>query len=179
MNSPFGRTYPLYSWIHPRLEARPSVIQGLGTFASAPICEGETVVIWGGRLFSRADLEAGLVRERSAVPLTDEVHLGVYLDEPVELDEYMNHSCAPNVWMADEVTLVAMRDIAAGEEVTLDYATFEIDPRWTISCDCGATCCRGVVTGRDWQLEQLQAKYKRGMSPYIQQLAGLGERSWR
>ena len=40
---------------------------------------------------------------------------------------YTNHSCDPNVWMQDEVTLAARRDIAIGEELTIDYAMIEGD----------------------------------------------------
>ena len=69
-----------------------------------------------------------------------------------------------------EVTLVATRDIAAGEEVTLDYATFEIDPQWVIPCGCGASTCRGIVTGFDWQLAHIQARYEGHMSPFIKHL---------
>jgi hypothetical protein len=40
-------------------------------------------------------------------------------------DHYLNHSCDPNVWMIDEVTLAARRDIAKGEEVVADYAMWD------------------------------------------------------
>ncbi len=105
-----------------------SPIRGLGTFAQAPVYVGEIVVVWGGRLFSRAEVEAGIARNQSAVPVAEDLYLGLYAHEAGEIDEYMNHSCAPNVWMADEVTLVAFRDILPGEEITLDYTTFEVDP---------------------------------------------------
>ena len=41
-------------------------------------------------------------------------------DPHISLDEYLNHSCDANAWLEDEVTLTARRDIAAGEEITLD-----------------------------------------------------------
>ncbi len=40
----------------------------------------------------------------------------------------LNHSCDSNLWMADEATVVARRDIAAGEELTLDYALHPASP---------------------------------------------------
>jgi SET domain-containing protein len=43
---------------------------------------------------------------------------------------YGNHSCDPNLWHADVVTITARRDIAAGEELTIDYATH---PGWQIT----------------------------------------------
>ena len=36
----------------------------------------------------------------------------------------VNHSCEPNVGMGGNVLLVSMRDIAAGEELTIDHALF-------------------------------------------------------
>ena len=81
----------------------------------------------------------------------------------------MNHSCDPNVWMNDEVTLVAMRDITAGEELTADYAMWSTDPSWTLPtpCGCGSRPCRRTVTGSDWKLKDLQERYRRHFSPYI------------
>jgi len=53
---------------------------------------------------------------------------------------------------------VAMRDVAAGEELTLDYATIDDDAK-PLTCQCGAAACRGVVTGQDWRRPELQRKY--------------------
>lgn len=36
----------------------------------------------------------------------------------------LNHACDSNLWMADEVTLIARRHIVSGEELTVDYALF-------------------------------------------------------
>ncbi len=61
-----------------------------------------------------------------------------------------NHSCDSNLWMLGERTVCARRDIAAGEELTLDYALITIAPEWRMDCHCGSTLCRGVVTGNRW-----------------------------
>jgi hypothetical protein len=58
-----------------------------------------------------------------------------------------NHSCDPNLVLADATTLVARREIAAGEEITSDYATMTNNPSWRMTCNCGAADCRRVVTG--------------------------------
>lgn len=62
----------------------------------------------------------------------------------------VNHSCEPNVGMGGNVLLVSMRDIAAGEELTIDYALFLGDPGFAMECRCGAAACRRVVKGTDW-----------------------------
>jgi len=59
----------------------------------------------------------------------------------------VNHSCAPNVGMGGNVLLVAMREIAAGEELTIDYALFLGDPGFSMDCRCRTAACRGVVRG--------------------------------
>lgn len=40
------------------------------------------------------------------------------------MDYFVNHSCDPVVWMRDDVTVVARRAIASGEEITGDYAVW-------------------------------------------------------
>lgn len=69
--------------------------------------------------------------------------------------------------MQDARTVSARRDIAAGEELTLDYAMFTVTPEWRMPCQCGAGSCRGIVTGIDWQLPELQQRYAGHFSPFI------------
>ncbi len=81
----------------------------------------------------------------------------------------LNHSCDSNLWMADEVTLVASRDIAAGEELTVDYALFTVQSDWALDlpCRCGSISCRQTVTGNDWQIPAVQQRYRAHFSPFI------------
>jgi hypothetical protein len=69
--------------------------------------------------------------------------------------------------MLDARTVGARRDIAAGEELTLDYALFSVAPEWRMECHCGSSLCRGVVTGNDWRLAELQERYAGHFSPFI------------
>lgn len=62
---------------------------------------------------------------------------------------FLNHSCEPNVGFAGNTVLVAMRAVAAGEEVTTDYALFD-DYDGLMSCSCATANCRSIVDGRDW-----------------------------
>ena len=90
-------------------------------------------------------------------------------------DEYdgvmmrVNHSCEPNVGMGGNVLLVSMRDIAAGEELTIDYALFVGDPGFAMECRCGTAACRGVVQETDWMRADLQARYRGWFSWWLQQ----------
>lgn len=66
--------------------------------------------------------------------------------EPGKPHKFMNHSCNPNVGMKDKLTVVALRIIKEGEELTIDYSTFEGDPRWEMNCLCGDEHCRKVIS---------------------------------
>ncbi len=46
---------------------------------------------------------------------------------PDQLIHYGNHSCDPTMWHVDATTLATRRDVAAGDELTIDYAT-QTDP---------------------------------------------------
>ena len=111
----------------------PSLIHGLGVFALAPIARGTPVWRFAKGLdmeFS-PDIVDGLPEHvRSFFS-----HYG-YLDRNVKriilcFDDarFVNHSDTPNIvtdYAQDRYGLdVALRDIAAGEEITMDYAGFE------------------------------------------------------
>lgn len=166
------KNYSRDSWIDPRLELRESPIQGKGVFAKSPIKKGETVIVWGGVVMTGEDLKAGKAAKHTVAAIGE----GLYLAEPagesdekdaLNIDDYMNHSCDPNVWMRDAVTLVARRNIKVGEELTADYAMWSVDPNWKMECNCGSPLCRGTITGDDWKLEGLQKRYERHFSPFI------------
>ncbi len=154
------------TWYDPRVEIRTSSIQGTGMFASQLIHEGEVVVQIGGTVMTEEEFRAYIttVSRYNAVQIGEEAHL---IDVPTSLGG-MNHSCDANLWMRDEVTVVARRDIAAGEELTQDYALYTTSPTWSITpCRCGAPACRGVVTGNDWQQQVVQERYRGHFSPFL------------
>ncbi len=86
----------------------------------------------------------------------------------------VNPSCDPNCGFISPVTLVSMRDIKPDEEITYDYAMTDVGTKeegWEdMRCLCGCPNCRKVITGSDWKLPKLQAKYKGYFSPYVQKL---------
>ncbi len=163
------KRYRKTSRIDSRVELRSSTIDGTGMFAREAIEEGVVVVIWGGIVFTGADIRERRAREHSVAAIGEGLYLGAALDEAESPDDFMNHSCHPNIWMQDEVTLVARRDIEAGEELTADYAMWSTDPEWVMhrQCNCGSSLCRKSVTGNDWMLEELQRRYRGRFSPYI------------
>jgi hypothetical protein len=64
---------------------------------------------------------------------------------------FINHSCDPNCETEDHegrVYVVAIRDIAAGEELTYEYNLFDSDDA-EADCYCGAPKCRGTMFSDD------------------------------
>jgi hypothetical protein len=61
---------------------------------------------------------------------------------------YLNHSCQPNVVVnTTEMTITALRDIAAGEELTFFYPSTEWEMERPFVCLCGAPQCVRLVAG--------------------------------
>ncbi len=63
---------------------------------------------------------------------------------------FVNHSCDPNVGYDGTDAIVALRPIAGGEELRMDYGTFSFSFDHEFVCRCGAPSCRGKVTAGDW-----------------------------
>lgn len=140
---------------------------GHGIVASEPIAKGEPVCVWGGRIIGPDEVEALPPTERAhTVQVEEDLYLAVI--EPDEPSSYFNHSCNPNVGFDGQIVLVAIRDIAAGEQVTFDYATSDGSPYDEFECHCGAPQCRGRVTGDDWRNPELWHRYAGRFSPYLQ-----------
>jgi SET domain-containing protein len=164
--------YRRHSFLDPRIEIRGSSIEGRGMFALAAIPAGTPVIEWGGVLMTLKQVLAGKARPLSVIQVED----GRFLVDPAGSEaqpcEFMNHSCDSNLWMTGDVTLAARRDIAAGEELTCDYALFRNthwihDPDYKMACRCGSPLCRGLITGDDHRLPEVRAQYGRNLAPYL------------
>ncbi len=90
-------------------------------------------------------------------------------DGPVHEQGMLNHACDPNLgWHGDE--LVTLRDVAAGEELLVDYAMSVTDPGYLLRCHCASYRCRQMVEGTDWRIPQLQRRYAGRWAPRVQAL---------
>jgi hypothetical protein len=157
-----------HEWLSPKLEARPHPKKGgYGIFAVEPVLKDDLLVVWGGGIFTWEELAA---LPEAMKHLSIQVEEGLYLVTtglPHQAD-YINHSCDPNVGMSGQIAAVAMRDIAPGEEICIDYAMCDGSPYDEFICRCGAAECRGRVTGDDWGIPQLWDRYAGYFSPYLQ-----------
>jgi len=142
----------LTPWFANGLMIEKSGIHGLGLFASECFDRDSPLLRFGGTFFSLSDRTSSVVIASTSVPICE----GIVLAEPTggekDFSDFINHSCDPNVGFSDAVSLVAMRRIRKGEEITIDYAFWESDPEWKLkgNCTCHSSLCRRIVTGRDW-----------------------------
>ncbi|MBI4020538.1 MAG: SET domain-containing protein-lysine N-methyltransferase [Candidatus Aenigmarchaeota archaeon] len=159
--------YKTKSFLSPKVDVRNSRLGGKGLFAKTPIKKGEMVIVWGGTLIAEADIKMGRYRKHTAVEINRGMYIANRPDDQPSKDDFMNHSCNPNLWLKDEVTLVAKRNIRKGEELTADYGTWLSRPHYRMKCKCGSPLCRKVITSGDWKRKDIQGRYKNHFSPYL------------
>jgi len=154
--------------LHPHVKAViGDVIHGNGLIAENPIKKGEVVSRMnpGTRTMTIASLLEKPPEEQERLLhhayQCSETHLA-FEGEPECL---MNHSCDPNTGWADD-TMVALRDIDGGEEITYDYAMTEVDVPLDMTCNCGSPLCRKRVTNRDYLSPDWQARYEGYLPPH-------------
>ena len=167
---------------HQRRGASWRVLPGAGgdygVFAPRDTPAGEPVMVFEGaphNLVTRRHVEAHWGEpqrtwfQQYAWPLTDEVWV-TWSPDP-EHWRPINHACDPSAWL-EGLDVVARRDIRAGEEITLEYATFYDERMPDFPCGCGSPACRGTIRGDDWGLEALAA-YGDHMSDHILRKRGV------
>jgi len=139
------------------IEVRSSRIHGKGVFASRKIAAGKRIIEYTGETLTEKEVDARF--DETAI---DDPHTFLfYVDEDRYVDatvagneaRFINHSCAPNcvVEITDgRILIVALRNIAKGEELSYDYALeIEEEPiaeRLALfACRCGKRRCRGTM----------------------------------
>jgi D-ala D-ala ligase C-terminus/SET domain len=131
-----------------------NAINGYGIVAQKSIHKGETIFKFEGlaqRIITKRYVEQNWTPEQIeefrhyAYPISDEVY--ILWDNKPENWAPQNHSCAPNS-AYEGLNLVALRDINAEEELTLDYADLLDDTIQSFVCTCGHPNCRKIVSGR-------------------------------
>ena len=129
-----------------RVDAKPSAIDGRGAFAAEPVparrkigeIRGEPISVREARKRARglARIMIVEVSEKRAIDAS----------QSADSLRFTNHSCAPNAVLRirqGRVELYAMRAIAAGEELTVDYG--ESHHEGKLRCRCGAPRCVGTL----------------------------------
>ncbi len=155
------------AWNNPKIGRRLTPHAGYTLCAIEALEKDELIVVWGGVILTTAQLYQvpDFARDR-AIQVEEDLHLCSGMVE--DLADCANHSCNPNAGLRGQITLIAMRAIQAGEEVCFDYGMSEGNPDFHMQCACGQPNCRGAVTGNDWKIPDLQARYAGYFMPYLQ-----------
>lgn len=130
-----------------------------------------TPIAAGTHLFSITGRETPLPTRFSL-----QVGASLHLDQDCAHDEadvvhryfwrYMNHSCDPTTVIQDR-HVIAVRDLAAGDGVTFDYNTTELEMAAPFACHCGSAQCVGTVRGARHLTEAQHARIAAHLSPWI------------
>lgn len=139
--------------IHPDTELRfinPQV--GYGVFASAFIPKGTIVYIKDS-----LEIEISQNDFKKCIPeLRDKIERYSYIDEKGyrivswDIAKYVNHCCECNTISTGYGFEIAIKDILPGEQITDEYAIFNLESPITLFCD--KTNCRKVVSPLDFDL---------------------------
>jgi hypothetical protein len=158
-------------WLTPKAQRRPSPNSGVGTYATALIETDEPIAVWTGVImnFERLTHAPAELRANSL-----QIGRDLYLvPRALFPGDQVNHSCDPNAGLAGDRTLVAIRPILLGEEITYDYAMSDSSTYDEFACRCGSINCRGRITGNDWKIPELRVRYRGFFSAYLEELMWL------
>lgn len=150
------------NYLNPKISVLETSDKGKGLFAKEKISKDEIIdVLKDYQILSK---EALLKLPKKWRQLCYEISSKEEIC-PKDIDNpspsfLINHSCNPNVGSKqDYFTMVAMRDIKKGEELTYDYVMTDAG-NYDMECFCGSKNCRKRVTGTDWMIPEIQNRYK-------------------
>ena len=134
---------------YPRLVIRSSAIHAAGCYTLDAIRKGQRICEYDG-----PRMEKAVADERYADRYV--TYLFGYGSGEMVIDGFgtamfINHCCSPNCEteeMDERIFMSALRDIAAGEELTFEYNLYDSDDARQ-DCYCGAANCRGTMFAKE------------------------------
>ena len=149
-----------------RTRVGPSSIAGRGLFALEGASRGAILLRYAGRLQSRKE---AVHDDRYLFEIDAERWLDGNCAENAA--RYINHGCEPNceaVWQENGLRIRTLREIAAGEELLLDYG-YQPAEALGRRCRCGAAHCIGYMVGRPWRgaFLRLLSQLRRRRNPSV------------
>lgn len=139
-----------------------SKIHSIGCFTDTPILEGTFIIEYTGPRLTVEEADERYSEQ-------EETYLFGLANGRQVIDGYgtaafINHSCEPNCETTEDaegrIWIFALRDIAAGEELTYDYGLYDGDADDPSKCGCGAKTCRGTL----YSPEEIQRRRAEGHS---------------
>ena len=169
---PPGSPVRLHSWLSPKCRVAASPLQGFGVFAAENFNLGELVAVWGGVIYTAAEIEALGEQFPHFRTHPFEVTAGFFMGSTsltaIDDAERFNHSCSPTVGVKGQILVLTRRAVTAGEELTFDYDTTDLSPH-PFQCRCGAEACRQTIDGSAWQAKDFRQRNEGWFSWYIQE----------
>jgi uncharacterized protein len=132
------------------LSIRKSGIHGCGCYTEVAIQEGAHIVEYTGTRLSKEEAD-DLYNERPDTYLFC-IGEGEYVVDGDGVAAFINHCCDPNCEtdeFDEHIWIIALRDIAPGEELTYDYNLYDGDDEDEAICHCSAKNCRGTMYGEE------------------------------
>lgn len=128
------------------IEVKPSTIDGKGTFATAHFKKGRKIAEFAGERISRVETARRLRGRRRIRICGVDSYWAIDGSRGGNGTQFINHCCAPNCYMKNvrgHLLFFALKDIAPGDEILLDYSeSYHDDSK---GCRCGAPNCRGRI----------------------------------
>ena len=126
------------------VSAAPSRIDGQGAFAAEPIPPRLKIGEIRGESISVADARIRATRHERIMIVEVSQRKAIDFSQSSDPMRYTNHSCRPNARLCirqGRVEFYALRAIAMGEEITVNYG--ETHHEGKLACRCGAPGCVG------------------------------------
>lgn len=139
---------------------RSSSIHAAGCYTTRAVKKGRRVCEYDGPRFTKDEADERY-KDRFITYLFSCGDQGLVIDG-FGTAMFINHSCDPNCETEDvdgRIFVMAIRDIAAGEELTYEYNLFDSDDEEG-DCHCGAAKCRGTMLS-DTELARRGKKAKK------------------
>ena len=127
------------------LIVRSSLIHAAGCYTTTPIAKGTRVVEYTGPIIDKE--EADRRYENKPITYLFGIGDGSKVIDGHGIAMFINHSCDANCETEEidgRVWIMAIRDIAASEELCYDYCLYDGDDE-EAPCNCGAKRCRGSM----------------------------------
>ena len=126
------------------VEVRASAIDGQGVFAAEPIAGRRKIGEIRGEAISVAEARIRATRHKRVMIVEISEERAIDFRRSTDPMRYTNHSCRPNARLdirQGRVEFYALRDIAPGEEITVNYGPTHHEG--TLACRCGMAGCVG------------------------------------
>ena len=122
----------------------PSAIDGQGAFAEEAIPARLKIGEIRGESISVAEARIRATRHERIMIVELSARKAIDFSKSADPMRYTNHSCQPNARLCirqGRVEFYALRAIAPGEEITVNYGETHHEGR--LACRCGAPGCKG------------------------------------